>query len=98
SGRQLYRTHWFVQLFKDAAFNAAVKARWVDVRDEFEKVGATEVADLKTKIGVGAENDRKRWASEPKRYRSHGTYDQEIAFVTKWYKDRYNWMDGQLSN
>ncbi|MGZ5402089.1 MAG: CotH kinase family protein [Aeromicrobium sp.] len=98
SGRQLYRTHWFVQLFKDAGFNAAVKARWLDVRDEFEKVGATEVADLKTKIGVGAENDRKRWASEPKRYRSHGTYDQEIAFVTKWYKDRYNWMDGQLSN
>jgi hypothetical protein len=53
---------------------------------------------LKAEIGVGADNDRHRWASEPKRYRSHGSYDGEIAFVKKWYQDRYTWMDGQLSN
>ncbi|MGA9103323.1 hypothetical protein, partial [Aeromicrobium sp.] len=98
SGRQLYKTHWFVQLFKDAGFNAAVKARWLQVKDEFKKVGDTEVANLKAEIGVGADNDRHRWASEPKRYRSQGSYDQEIAFVKKWYQDRYTWMNGQLSN
>ncbi len=97
SGRQLYKTHWFVQLFKDAGFTAAVKARWAVVKGEFQKVGDSEVAQLKTDIGIGASNDRNRWASEPKRYRSHGSYDGEIAFVTQWYKDRYNWMNGQLS-
>ena len=97
SGRQLYKTHWFVQLFKDAGFNAAVKSRWQVIKDEFRKVGDSEVAQLKTDIGIGASNDRNRWASEPKRYRSHGSYDGEIAFVTKWYTDRYNWMNGQLS-
>ena len=98
SGRQLYKTHWFVQMFKDSAFNAAVKARWLQIRDEFKKVGDSEVAKLKTEIGVGAQNDRNRWASEPKRYRSHGSYDGEISFVTGWYQDRYNWMNGQLTN
>ena len=96
SGRQLYKTHWFVQLFKDAGFSAAVKARWALVKDEFKKVGDSEVAALKTEIGVGAANDRSRWASEPKRYRSHGTFNQEIAWVTDWYKKRFTWMDGQL--
>jgi len=96
SGRQLYRTHWFVQLFKDAGFRTAVEARWAEVRDEFQKVGDTEVAALETAIGVGATNDRARWAGEPKRYRSHGSFDGEIDFVTKWYKDRFTWMDGQL--
>ena len=97
SGRQLYKSHWFVQLFKDAGFKSAVKARWADIKDEFKKVGDSEVAQLKADIGVGAENDRRRWASEPKRYRSHGSYAGEIAFVTQWYQDRYTWMDTQLS-
>ncbi len=96
-GRQLYRTHWFVQLFKDSGFNTAVKARWAVVRDEFKKVGDTEVAALKDEIGIGARNDRDRWADEPKRYRSHGSFHAEIAFVTEWYKDRYNWMNGRLN-
>jgi hypothetical protein len=98
SGRPYYFTHWFVQLFKTSTFNSVVEDRWLDLKDEFEKVGASEVAALKAAIGVSAESDRKRWASESKRYASRGTYDQEIAYVTKWYKDRYTWMDGQLSN
>jgi hypothetical protein len=102
SGRQLYKTHWFVQLFKDAGFNTAVKARWLVIRDKFKAVGDTDVAQLKTDIGVGADNDRHRWASEPKRYKVHSAggltgYDGEIAYVTKWYKDRYTWMNGQLT-
>ena len=98
SGRPYYSTHWFVQLFKTTTFKGAVEDRWLELRDEFEKVHLSETAALKAAIGVSAESDRKRWASEPKRYASRGTYDQEIAYVTKWYKDRYTWMDGQLSN
>ena len=39
-----------------------------------------------------------RWPSSTRPRSSRGTYDDEVAFVTKWYKDRYTWMDGQLSN
>ena len=98
SGRSTYTTHWFVQLFKDPVFEAAVKARWADVKAEFARVGNQDIADHKAAIGVAAANDRARWASEPKRFNSRGSFDQEIAFVTKWYKDRYTWMDGQLTN
>ena len=98
SGRATYTTHWFVQLFKDPVFASAVKARWAEVRTEFARVGNQDVADHKAALGVGAANDRARWASEPKRFKSRGTFDQEIAFVTKWYQDRFIWMDGQLTN
>jgi len=96
SGRVFYRTHWFVQLFKSASFNAAVDARWLAVRDEFSKVGDAEVAALKAEIGPGAANDRARWANEPKRFPSNGSFDQEIAYVTQWYKDRFDWMDDNM--
>jgi hypothetical protein len=93
-----YRTHWFVQLFKDPAFEPAVKARWAEIKGEFAKVSQTETAAYKEAIGVGAANDRARWASEPKPRASRGTYDQEVAWVTGWYADRFAWMDEQLSN
>ena len=93
-----YRTQWFAQLFKDAAFEAAVEQRWAEVRTEFEKVFTTEVAAAKAAIGVGAANDRNRWASEPKPRASRGTYNQEVAFVQNWYEDRFAWMDAQLTN
>ena len=93
-----YRTHWFVQLFKDPAFESAVKARWAEVKDEFAKVYLAETAEDKAEVGVGAANDRSRWPSSTRPRKSRGTYDDEVAFVTKWYKDRYTWMDGQLSN
>ena len=57
-----------------------------------------DVAADKVAVGVGAANDKARWASEPKRFKSRGSFDQEIAYVTKWYQDRYTWMDEQLSN
>ncbi len=97
SGRTRFRTHWFVQLFKTSTFEAAVKSRWDTVKHEFKQIGDAHVADLRAQVGVGAENDRKRWAQEKKRYKSNGSLDAEIAYVTKWYKDRYTWMNGQLS-
>ena len=100
SGRVNYSTQWFAQLFKttgSASFLALVEARWQVIKAEFEKTWTTDTAANKAAIGVGAANDRARWAGEPKRYATHGSgYDGEVAYLTKWYKDRYNWMDGQL--
>ena len=55
------KTHWFVQLLKDPAFEAAVKARWSTIKGEFAKVHQTEVAAAKAALGAGAANDRSRW-------------------------------------
>jgi hypothetical protein len=87
------KTHWFVQLLKDPPFEAAVKARWSSIRGEFEKVHKTEVAAAKAALGAGATNDRNRWNTTA----SQSAYDQEIAYLTNWYEDRFTWMDGQLN-
>lgn len=98
SGRKNYKTHWFVQMFKDPAFNAAVKARWLAVRGKYAAVSTTDTAADAAAIGVAADNDRARWASTAKRYKARGaTYADEIAYVTKWYHDRYNWIDQQIA-
>ena len=98
SGDATYRTHWFVQLFMDAGFEAAVKARWGEIKGEFAKVYQTETAALTAALGVGADNDRDRWASEARNSPSHGTFDEEVAYVTGWYEDRFAWMDEQLTD
>ena len=93
------KTHWFVQLFKDPAFQAAVKARWSAIKGEYAKVHQTEVAAAKSALGVGAANDRNRWSPSANPTLSHGsTYDQEVAYVSNWYKERFEWMDDQLSD
>ncbi len=98
SGRKNYKTHWFVQMFKDPAFDAAVKARWLVIRDKFSTVSTNDTAAIAAAIGVGADNDRARWAGTAKRYKARGSsYAAEVEYVTKWYHDRYNWMDQQLS-
>ena len=58
SSRSTYKTHWFVQLFKDPVFADAVKARWSQVRDEFAKVGAEDVAGDVAELGAGAYAER----------------------------------------
>jgi hypothetical protein len=99
SGRKNYKTHWFVQMFKDPAFDAAVKARWLVIRDKFASVSTTDTAADAAAIGVAADNDRARWAGTAKRYKARGSsYADEIAYVTTWYRDRYNWMDQQLAS
>ena len=96
SGRVYYKTHWFVQLFKSSTWEQAVDARWQEVKADFKQIGDAHVAELKAQIGVGAENDRKRWASEKKRYKSNGTFNDEITYVTDWYKKRYAWMNDNM--
>jgi hypothetical protein len=86
------KTHWFVQLLKDPAFEAAVKARWAAIKGEFAKVHQAEVAAAKAALGAGAANDRNRWKTTS----SQSAYDQEISYLTGWYEDRFAWMDGQL--
>jgi hypothetical protein len=101
NGHSTYKTHWYVQLFKEQSFKDAVAARWDEIKTEFQKVSTVEVPANRAAVGVGATNDRSRWASEPKRFKPH-TFsgktglDAEVAFVQDWYKKRYTWMNSQL--
>ena len=95
SGRTRYKTHWFVQLFEDAGFRDAVKARWAEVKGEFAKIHQTDAQAYAAELGVGAANDRNRWKNEPKRYAaSHG----ELSYVTQWYEYRYNCIDDHIND
>jgi len=95
--RATYTTHWYVQLWKVPAFRALLKARWDVVKPYFAEAWSVEVARNKALLGVGAYNDRARWAREPKWYIAKGpTYNHEAQYVATWMKQRYVWMNSQL--
>jgi len=93
-------SHWYVQLFKDPAFLAAVKARWnvkkCTVFNPVSKSGAQASVDL---MGVGASNEWSRWASTKRHYLPKGdTFQDEVNYVKNWYGKRYTWMNSQLTD
>ncbi len=95
--RPTYTSHWYVQMWKIPAFRSLLKSRWDASRTHYYKAWREEVAKNKALIGVGAYNDRKRWAAYPKWYKSKGpTYDDEVQYVATWMKKRYIWMNSQL--
>ncbi len=95
--RPPYTTHWYVQMWKIPAFRSLLRTRWEAVKSYYHQAWSQEVARNKALIGVGAYNDRKRWAAYPKWYKSKGpTYEAEVQYVASWMKRRYVWMNGQL--
>ena len=80
-------------------FRRSVKARWNDdeIKNAFWRAWKYDVDTNKALIGVGAANDRNRWAGAAKLYRPKGsTYDAEVRYVKSWLQNRWNWIDGQL--
>jgi len=92
-----YRTHWFVQLWKVPSFRGYLTYRWKQARPIFNQTWKEEVYRNKARIGVGAYNDRRRWAGSAKLYAAKGSgYDGEVRYVASWLKNRYSWMNNQL--
>jgi len=92
-------THWYVQLFKDPAFLAAVEARWAQKCSVFKTVGQSGAQAAADSQGVQSSNEWSRWASTARRYTPKGkTYQDEVTFAKNWYTARYNWMNGQLKS
>jgi len=97
ANRVTYHTHWFVQLWKVPAFRGYLAYRWKQVRPIFYDAWSKEVVRNKAAIGVGASNDRRRWAGAAKLYAPKGSgYDDEVSYVASWLKHRYSWMNSQL--
>ncbi len=97
SNRVTFHTHWFVQLWKVAAFRSYLQARWTEVKPLFYEAWSKDVPANKAAIGVSASNDRRRWAGYSKLYKPKGSgYDAEVSYVYSWLKNRYIWMNSQL--
>jgi hypothetical protein len=96
----VHTTHWFVRIAKDPDFQAALKVRWDQKQTVFKNAGDQYVDDAVAELGKNvAANDRALWAKtgDAKRYVARSSsYNGEVAFVKKWYKDRYSWMTCRL--
>ena len=99
------KIHWFTRIWKDPRFVKAVKDRWALKRVDYRAVATSRVDAAVSSLSLtAAVNDRVRWDGSGSRYAakasssaSQSGFLKEIAWVKKWYKDRYNWMDSKLS-
>ena len=93
------KIHWFTRIAKDPRFLAAIEARWAEKRHEYKDVALTRVDAAAAAVSsTAANNDRARWKGYGTRYAAKSSsWSGEISWVKKWYRDRYNWMDSQLS-
>jgi hypothetical protein len=96
----VHKTHWFVRIAKDKAFQKAIKARWVQERSTFKAVSTTGIDTQVSAMGKNvAANDRAKWQSTQPAARflpRAKTYSGEVKYLKNWYKARYKWMNGKL--
>lgn len=96
----VHKTHWFTRITDDKGFQKALKARWAEKRSTFEAVGTSGVDAAVAELGTrAAANDRDLWQdSQPAgRYLPRArSYAGEVAYLEKWYRARYRWMDSRL--
>ncbi len=98
------KIHWFTRIWKDPRFVSALKGRWADKKDDYKAVADSRVDAAANDLGISvAVNDRVKWGSGGTRYAAKASkaattagYKAEIAWVKKWYADRYKWMNSQL--
>jgi hypothetical protein len=108
------KIHWYTRITDDPRFLAALDQRWAEMRLHFEAVGPHGVSTAVRKLGGGtgeqndadyglgkqvAANDRKIWSSYGSRYPAKtSSYTAELSWVRNWYSERFEWMDGQLTD
>lgn len=93
------KIHWFTRISKDPRFLDALEARWSAKRGDYRYVATSGVSAAVSSLSTAAaENDRNLWGKSGGRYHSKtSSYSGEINWVRNWYKDRYNWVDKELS-
>lgn len=101
--------HWFVRLFQDPAFEAAVRARWVEVRAGLFALPAflaarrslIEEAALRNFTPAaegGAGFVTTATAPDPEfAFKHWATWDESADALSDWLTARIAWMDQQLS-
>ncbi len=95
-----YCSGWYTPMMNDPDFAAKVKARWNELKPEFEKV--VDFIDEQALILDKAQkhnfekwdiNVSVDWVEMP----SKGSYEAEIEYLRTWYAERVRWMDRELN-
>jgi hypothetical protein len=96
---------WFIRLFEDPAFEAKVKARWKELKDEgkleyiFQYAKARSVwldEQQKKNYQLWSITDVVPWVMHGT-HSGVGSYDAEVDELISWQRKRTSWMDAQLS-
>ncbi len=88
---------WYIQLFKDPDFVAAVKSKWISEKSKFEEVLPFIDASA-AKVKLSAETNEKLWP-----YNDSYNGDEKLSFddaVTRLrnaYAQRIEWMDNAIN-
>jgi hypothetical protein len=92
---------WYAQLFKDPAFEAAVKARWQTVRPQFDNL-TTYVDMYAAQLDQGQQNNYARWPMLSEQVWPNtvveGSYQGEITYLKQWMTNRLAYMDSTYGN
>ncbi len=96
---------WFMRFFQDPAFEAKVKARWKELKDQgkieyifqYAQARATWLDDQQKKnYQIWSINDVASWVQHGT-HGGVGSYDAEVNELISWQRKRAEWMDAQLS-
>lgn len=102
-GWHIRKAPWFDRLFQDPAFEARVKTRWQQLKEEGRLELIFAYAEARARwLLIAQERNFKRW---PIFYWREwytrvvmGSYVGEVNEMLRWQRERYEWMDAQLSN
>jgi hypothetical protein len=87
---------WYVQLFKDPAFMAAVKAQWTAQRSQMDDIPSYLDTRSQT-LAQGARNNYSRWPTLGVKVwpnsEAAGTYTGEVGVLKSWMTQRVAYMD-----
>jgi len=87
---------WYARLFQDPAFEAAVKARWAEIRPQVNDIPSF-IDSSAAALNQGQQNNFQRWPILYDRVWpnpvAYGTYSAEVAALKTWMTDRVAYMD-----
>jgi hypothetical protein len=94
---------WWKKIFQDSLFQVQLKNRWIELRKNQFTISKINAWIDSTALVLNESQQRnfERWPILnsyvwPNAYVG-GTYSNEIAYLKKWIKDRFNWMDTELT-
>ena len=102
-GWHIRKASWFSRLFEDPAFEAKTKARWQELKAEgkleliflYAEARATWLDKAQERnFNLWQIFDWETWYTRI----IMGSYDLELEEMIRWQRERYEWMDEQLSD
>lgn len=98
-GWWVMRGRWFYRLFDDPNFKNKVKLRWLEKRAEIRNI-VYKINTYASMIELSANHNFERWDILSTYVWPNnvvaGSYLNEVAFLKKFYLERYDWMDSEI--